>query len=119
MSTSYSVPVREHVQAGYRVTQPEPVIPCDCDGGRTYCGPQADLAFFVSCVNGPRVAFVAGPYRTHQDALDAFRAVQEYAERVDPRAVWYSFGTGRARKDQKTVLGRLFVSADSTTAAED
>jgi hypothetical protein len=111
MSTSYSVPVREHVQAGYRVTQPQPVIPCDCAGAGTYCGPQTDLAFFVTAVDGPRVAFVAGPYRTHLDAVSVFHGVCREAERLDPRATWYSFGTARARKDQKSVLGALFFGA--------
>lgn len=108
MNTSYAAPTREQARAGYRGTQPEPVIPCDCDNSQDYCGPRADLAFFITCARPGAVSFVAGPYRTHREALDAFRSVQEYAERVDARAVWYSFGTARARKDQDTVLGVLY-----------
>lgn len=118
MSTAYTVPTREQHAAGYRGSQPEPGIPCDCAGARAYCGEHADLAFFITTARPGAVSFVAGPYRTHAEALAAFRSVQEYAERVDPRAVWYSFGTARARKDQRTVLGVLY-GKDGNNGSED
>lgn len=40
-----------------------------------------------------RVALLAGPFPTHYQALDILPAAKAEAERVDPRATWYAFGT--------------------------
>lgn len=43
--------------------------------------------------------FLRGPFTLHKDALDALPAAREAAERVDPRACWYAFGTARSATD--------------------
>ena len=52
--------------------------------------------FYVSCIDGPRTAILAGPYQTHPEALEAVPQVRRVAEKVDPRACWYAFGTCKA-----------------------
>jgi len=57
--------------------------------------------FFVSAIDGPKSAFLAGPFDTHEAALDR---VDEYRERAhrDFRDVnpWVGFGT--AQTDRET-----------------
>lgn len=40
-----------------------------------------------------RIALLAGPFPTHGQALDILPAAKAEAERIDPRATWYAFGT--------------------------
>ena len=42
-----------------------------------------------------RIALASGPYTTHELALAAVASVKRLVERVDPRAVWYAWGTAR------------------------
>lgn len=65
--------------------------------------------YFVTVIDGPRTAFLAGPYATHFDALDHVELAREKAEQADPRAVWYHYGTARAKDGQAypTVFGML------------
>jgi hypothetical protein len=48
--------------------------------------------------DGATVA-ICGPYRTHEAALAMVRPGREAAERYDPRAVWYAYGTSRMASD--------------------
>lgn len=52
-----------------------------------------DPCFYVSVVDGPKFALLAGPFRSHQEALDLVRKASDEAEKHDPRAVFYAFGT--------------------------
>ncbi len=65
-----------------------------CRDGRC-CGEcdRPGRVFYVSVVDGSRYGLLAGPYDAHQDALDNVKGARAMAEAVDPRAVWYSFGT--------------------------
>ena len=54
-----------------------------------------DPCFYVDCVEGEKVAMLAGPYATHAEALAALPAVKIVAQQVDARAHWYAFGTCR------------------------
>ena len=58
-------------------------------------------AYFVTCVDDAgRVARLAGPYvNDHASALDAVDAAKAAAEKCDPRAVWYAYGTCRVDLD--------------------
>ena len=53
-------------------------------------------AFYVSCENAGRRALLVGPFATHVDAITRVDDVRKLAERLDPRAVFYAFGTSRA-----------------------
>jgi len=52
--------------------------------------------YYVSCQDGGRRALVAGPYPDHDTALAEVDLVKAEAERVDPRAIWYAWGTARS-----------------------
>jgi len=107
--TTYAVDTVERIGPGGRATQPLPdSARCDCDTGAQYCGSSEGIAFYVTAVKPGAVAMVAGPYRDHAEALAALRPVREHAERVDPRATWYTFGTARGRAKLATVLGRIY-----------
>lgn len=113
MTTSYSVPTVDRSSAGYRGTQPLPEAPpCDCTEGARYCGPAEGIAFYVTAAKPGAVAMVAGPYRDHAEAMAAYRTVRDEAERLDPRATWYTFGTARGKAGLGTVLGRLYGPRD-------
>ncbi len=56
--------------------------------------------YYVSIIReGGAYVFLRGPFTKHQDALDAVAPSREIAERVDPRACWYAFGTARRDTD--------------------
>lgn len=51
--------------------------------------------YFVSAVDAGKLSLVAGPYASHQQALDHVDSVRSIAEECDPRACFYFFGTAR------------------------
>jgi hypothetical protein len=52
--------------------------------------------YYVSCRREDgHVSLVSGPYVSHADALAMRRQVNDMAEKHDPKAVWYSWGTCR------------------------
>ncbi len=61
--------------------------------------------YYVSVVDGPRFAVLAGPYPAHQTALDLVERVREVAIDADPRAHFYSFGTVRMPKPSPLPAG--------------
>lgn len=59
--------------------------------------------YYVSCVDGDRFAFLAGPFRNdHRAALAMVPQARQIACDLDPRAVFYGFGTCRT---EPTPLG--------------
>lgn len=55
--------------------------------------------YYVSVVDADRFNVLAGPFPTHQQALDLVETVRRIAEECDPRACWYGFGTTRMKDD--------------------
>ena len=56
--------------------------------------------YYVTCIDGERHARLAGPFRDdHKAALDIVAAAKKIAEELDPKAVFYSFGTCRTDQD--------------------
>lgn len=51
--------------------------------------------YYVSAVDGPKFALLAGPYTSHAQALDMVPTVTEIAMQLDPKAAFYGFGTCR------------------------
>jgi len=51
--------------------------------------------YFVTVIDGARTGFLAGPFRTHAEALAMVPAAKRIAMALDPRAVFYAFGTVR------------------------
>ncbi len=62
--------------------------------------------YFVSAVDADRVFFMAGPYRTHQEALDKVQTALMIADKHDGRAWFMSWGTCRL-EDDSTRIGTL------------
>ena len=59
--------------------------------------------YYVSCRNGKRWSLVYGPFGRHQDALDAVEMARGEAERADPWATFYAFGTARTADEWRPV----------------
>ncbi len=56
--------------------------------------------YYVTALDGKRHAVLAGPFRDdHQAALDMVDAAKTIAEEVDPKAVFYAYGTARTGYD--------------------
>lgn len=55
--------------------------------------PPPGARFYVSAVRGEHFALVAGPYATHEEALDVLPAAKRLAHTVDRRSVFDAFGT--------------------------
>ena len=53
-----------------------------------------------------RVGLLAGPFLTHAEALGLVDRTRNEAEKVDPRACWYAFGTCRLKEGARKP-GRL------------
>ena len=52
--------------------------------------------FYVTAIdNLDRVAQVAGPFRTHQEALDMEPRANSLGCELDPKAIWYRWGTSK------------------------
>jgi hypothetical protein len=51
--------------------------------------------YFVSAMDGDQFWLMAGPYKTHDEALGAVCAVREIACDHDPRGCFYAWGTCR------------------------
>jgi len=49
--------------------------------------------FYVSVVDGKRTGLLAGPFATHQEALDLVDDAKEKAIEADPFAGFYAYGT--------------------------
>ena len=81
-----------------------------CDWHPDGC-PTADpgRSFFVSVVKpGTRDwRALAGPYDTHLEALAKVKAADWLAQKRDPRAAFYAFGTVQAPSHIRTIFGRI------------
>lgn len=53
--------------------------------------------YYVSAVDGPSSWLLLGPFDSHPDALSRVNEVRLFAEKHEPRAVFYAFGTVRAK----------------------
>jgi hypothetical protein len=58
--------------------------------------------YYVSCVDGSRVALPAGPFATHEEALAAVDAQRSKWVELDPRAHFAAWGTCRVRADSES-----------------
>lgn len=57
--------------------------------------------YYVTAVDGQRVARLLGPFRNnHAAALAMVDRVREHAYQLDPRSHWYAFGTARWDTDE-------------------
>jgi hypothetical protein len=65
--------------------------------------------YYVSVLDGPKHGLLAGPYDTHQKALDMVGPAKEIAQEVDPWAWFYAFGTCKMPEgyDKPGVLNHL------------
>ena len=64
--------------------------------------------YYVSAVDGGTHWFpMAGPFPTHQEALDLVDDVRRYAHEVSYRSVWYSFGTCRVDLSEVPPTGKI------------
>lgn len=57
------------------------------------CANPEHTAFYVSAIDGKRIARIAGPYGSHEEAQNAVQEVRLRAELLDPRAHWWAWGT--------------------------
>ena len=56
--------------------------------------------YYVSLIDGPRFALLAGPYSTHREALDMVTPAKEAANKVNrQQAAFAGFGTCRLEHD--------------------
>ena len=49
--------------------------------------------YYVSVLNGSKRGLLAGPYKTHQEALDMVEPAKKLAQEVDSWDWFYAFGT--------------------------
>ena len=66
----------------------------------------AGTNYYVSVMDGPRFGLLAGPFSTHVEACEWVERAKEEAYRVDPRSVFYGFGTAAIRSNYRKP-GRL------------
>ena len=49
--------------------------------------------FYVSIINGDHFNTVAGPFKTHQEALNMVEPARKEGYKLDPRSHFYGWGT--------------------------
>lgn len=49
--------------------------------------------YFVTCIDAGRVWYMAGPYKTHEEALAKVDAAREIGIKNNPWASFYEWGT--------------------------
>lgn len=58
------------------------------------------MSYYVTARDGGRVAYLAGPYRRHGDAVRMVEPCRDaLAELMPTRAPWVAIGTARRRAD--------------------
>lgn len=72
----------------------------EIDAERHVCTPETcpePGRYYVTAIDADRVRYhyMAGPYRTHAEALANVRPMLLLADRHDPRAWWMAWGTAR------------------------
>ena len=55
--------------------------------------------YYISAIDGPKHAFVSGPYKTHAQALAELDVCREKTIQVDPKTHFAAFGTCRVKAD--------------------
>lgn len=65
------------------------------------------LDYYVTMIRGNRTAFLAGPFKTHTEALAAVPGARDLACEVDPRAWWDAFGTSSLPRAPGNPVGKL------------
>lgn len=61
-------------------------------------------AYYVSVKDQGRTALLAGPWPTHAEALAMVDTVRAKACELDPRGVWYAYGTARLPDDDSVPI---------------
>ena len=59
---------------------------------------EAGLDFYVTVLDSGRTGFLLGPYPTHEEAKAQVERGRELANKADPWAGFYSFGTASLPK---------------------
>ena len=49
--------------------------------------------YYVSIIDGKKFNAVAGPFQTHQEALDQVEPARRVGAKVDPKSWFYGWGT--------------------------
>ena len=60
--------------------------------------------YYVSVCDRDRYALLAGPWPTHVEALAKVDDVRRKAQEVDPRGIWYAYGTCRLPDDDSAPI---------------
>jgi hypothetical protein len=63
--------------------------------------------FYVSAIDGTKKFLIAGPYPTHDDALQAVPKVRRAACDQDCRADFMSWGTAGSPRAMRTPMGAV------------
>lgn len=56
-------------------------------------------------MEGVKVAWLLGPYDTHEAALGLVHTARDLAEKVDPRCAWEAFGTSSITWEAESLAG--------------
>lgn len=59
--------------------------------------------YYCTVIDGSNYALLAGPYESHQEAIDNLPTVKRVALKTDARAAFYAFGTARLELDETRI----------------
>lgn len=65
----------------------------NCDNKTDIASDPTPGDFFVSAIDGDKLALASGPYPTHAVALANVDRISKLVEKADPKAVFYAWGT--------------------------
>lgn len=64
----------------------------------------AEVLYYVTAREGRKTAFLLGPYVSHPEALARVERGKELAERTDPYAWFYAYGTASCPASQPVTV---------------
>lgn len=62
---------------------------------------------YVTVMDNGRHGYLAGPFRTHREALEWVEPTKKIACEVNSRGIWYAYGTSRVTTKSTPPVGIL------------
>ena len=67
--------------------------------------------YYVSVIDGPQYALLAGPFKTHKEALNMVDTAKKKRQELDRKSVFYAFGTCKVENGHREGILNEYLNA--------